>query len=346
MFWIIGGQWLISGLHKASDSPTTSFLYQQMHHVDWEGFRFVDLIMPLFLFIVGAAMPFSFNKRIKRGDSTAKLYRHIIVRFIILFVLGMVAQGRLLEFDLSRLRIFSNTLQAIAVGYLIAAILLLHLKIRGQIVVTGILLLLFWALMAWVPIPEHGAGIIAPHANLAIWLDHQILGQFQDGTTYSWLLSSLTFGCTTMLGVFAGQLLRSNRSQKERVLILLAAGVGTLLLGWIWGIAFPIVKHLWTSSFVLYSGGICYLLLALFYLVIDVLGYRKWAFVFTVIGMNAIAVYMVTRLFDFRVVADILVAGLADWMGNWYEFTQGLVAFAIIWLILWWMYRKKSFIKI
>ena len=187
---------------------------------------------------------------------------------------------------------------------------------------------------------------MTPDANLAIWLDHKIFGQFQDGTNYSWILSGLTFGATTMLGVFAGQLLRSNHSQRDRVLILLAAGVGTLLLGWSWGKAFPIIKHLWTSSFVLYSGGMCYLLLALFYLVIDVLGYRKWAFVFTVIGMNAIAVYMVTRLLDFRILADILVAGLADWMGNWHEFMQGLVAFAIIWLILWWMYRKKSFIKI
>ena len=317
-----------------------------MNHVEWQGFHFIDLIMPLFLFIVGVAMPFSFNKRIKRGDSTAKLYRHIIVRFLILYILGMVAQGRLLDFDLSRLYLFSNTLQAIAVGYLIAAILILHFKTRGQLIVTGILLLLFWALMAWVPVPEHGAGVMTPDANLAIWLDHKIFGQFQDGTNYSWILSGLTFGATTMLGVFAGQLLRSNHSQRDRVLILLAAGVGTLLLGWSWGKAFPIIKHLWTSSFVLYSGGMCYLLLALFYLVIDVLGYRKWAFVFTVIGMNAIAVYMVTRLLDFRILADILVAGLADWMGNWHEFMQGLVAFAIIWLILWWMYRKKSFIKI
>ena len=291
MFWIIGGGAIFHSLHDVFDSPTTAWINTQLTHVKWEGFRFEDLIMPLFLFIVGVVMPFSFNKRLAKGDSKKRLFLHIIIRVVILFVLGMVAQGRLLTYDLSKLRIYSNTLQAIAAGYLISAIIILNLRLVWQIVTTAALLLLFWALMMLVPVPGHGAGMLEPKVNLAIYLDEVILGTFWDGTTYSWILSSMTFACTVMLGVFAGHLLRSQKTSRVKVLLLIAMGVGSLALGYIWGIWFPVIKHLWTSSFVLFSGGICLLLLALFYLVIDVWGFKKWAFGFVVIGMNAIAVY-------------------------------------------------------
>jgi len=156
----------------------------------------------------------------------------------------------------------------------------------------------------------------------------------------------MTFGCTVMLGAMAGQLLRANRSGAIKVAALLAAGLGFIALGLLWHNWFAIIKHLWTSSFVLFSAGLCYVLLALFYLVIDVWGLHKWAFGFVVIGMNAIAVYMITRLFDFRAVGNIFVGGLSKWLGQWNDFVQEVTAFAIIWLILYWMYRKKSFIKV
>ena len=114
MFWIIGGSAIFSSLHDIFENPTTEFIKTQFIHVEWEGFRFIDLVMPLFLFIVGVVMPFAFNKRLRQGHSKSRLYRHIIIRFLILYILGMIAQGRLLEYDLSQLRIFSNTLQAIA----------------------------------------------------------------------------------------------------------------------------------------------------------------------------------------------------------------------------------------
>jgi predicted acyltransferase len=144
----------------------------------------------------------------------------------------------------------------------------------------------------------------------------------------------------------AGHLLRSEKKGIEKVLWLLAAGVGCLVLGLIWNIWFPIIKHLWTSSFVLYSAGWCYLLLALFYLVIDVCGFKKWAFGFVVIGMNAIAVYMATHVFDFRHIGDIFVDSLDKYVGNWDAFIHAVAAFAVIWLIMCWMYSKRLFIKI
>ncbi|UCG59664.1 MAG: DUF5009 domain-containing protein [Phycisphaerales bacterium] len=346
MFWIIGGQWIFAALHPIFENDTTAWVRTQLTHVEWEGFRSEDLIMPLFLFIVGVVMPFSLGKRTQRGDSRAQVYRHVIARTVILFVLGMIAQGNLLDLDLATFHIFSNTLQAIAAGYFISAIILLSLGLVGQIVTTVVLLLVFWLLMAVVPVPGHGAGVLTPEGNLAIYLDKLILGRFQDGTTYTWLLSSMTFACTVMLGAMAGHVLRCHKSRGVRVLLLLLAGLGCLLLGVVWDTRFPIIKHLWTSSFVLFSAGLCYLLLALFYLVIDVLGFRKWAFGFIVIGMNAIAVYMVTRVFDFRGIGDIFVGGLEKWTGDAHDLVRAVAGFAVLWLILWWMYRKRSFIKI
>ncbi len=348
MFWIIGGWSIFRGLHEKFDNSTTEWLTQQMSHVKWEGFRPWDLIMPLFLFVVGVVMPFAFNKRLVRGDSKRRLYFHIIIRTVILFVLGMIAQGRLLTYDLSKLRIYSNTLQAIAAGYLISAIILLNLRIVWQIVTTAVLLLLFWALMMLVPVPGHGAGMLEPDVNLAIYLDRLILGGFIDGTDppYTWILSGMTFATTVMLGIMAGHLLRLDKKGIMKVLYLLAAGVGCVVLGWIWNFWFPVIKHLWTSSFVLYSAGWCYLLMALFYLVIDVCGFKKWAFGFVVIGMNAIAVYMATHVFNFRHIGDIFVDGLDKYVGDWSPFIHAVAALAVIWLIMWWMYRKRLFIKI
>lgn len=346
MFWIIGGAWIFGNLHQIFNNPITGFIDRQLQHVPWVGFQFWDLIMPLFLFIVGVAMPFSFAKRLARGSSHKKLYFHIIIRFFILFILGIIAQGHLLSYDLSKLAIYCNTLQAIAAGYLIGSILLLNLNIKWQIGVTTGLLLLFWALMAWVPVPGYGAGQLTSEGNLAMYLDKLLLGSFQDGTTYTWILSSLTFAGTVMLGVFGGLLLRSKKTQIQKVLWLFGAGVLSIGLGLIWSIWFPIIKHLWTSSFVLFSGGLCYLLLGLFYLIIDVWGYRKWAYVFKIIGMNAIFVYMITRLFDFRRIGDIFVGGLADRLGSWNGLIQGMAGFLVIWLILYWMYKERTFVKI
>ncbi|MHC4693065.1 MAG: acyltransferase family protein [Planctomycetota bacterium] len=357
MFWIIGGSYIFNGLHTALNNPTTAFFQIQLTHVEWEGFVFEDLIMPLFLFIVGVVMPFSFNKRLERGDSTWKLYRHVILRSVILFVLGMIAQGDLLKLDLSKLKIYCNTLQAIAAGYLISAIIILNLRLRWQIVTTVLLLLLFWALMMLVPFPGRVADRLEENANLAAYIDWYILDPFDDGLNYTWILSSMTFSCTVMFGVFAGHLLRLSIDDYRKVYILAALGIGTLIIGslwggWFFGIGefyfglFPIVKRLWTSSFVLFAAGLSYLLLAVFYLVIDVWGLKKWAYGFVVIGTNAIFVYMITHLVNFRSVVSVFVEGLDKFVGPWRDFIHAVAGFVLVWLLLFWMYRKKTFIKV
>jgi predicted acyltransferase len=276
---------------------------------------------------------------------------------VILFVLGMVAQGNLLELDPSKLKIYCNTLQAIAAGYLISAIIILNMRLRWQIVTTVFLLLLFWTLMMLVPFPDRVADRLDQDANLAAFIDRIILYTFDDGLNYTWILSSMTFACTVMLGVMAGHLLRSQVDDYRKVYILAALGIGTLVIGSLWGGwffgagkfyagLFPIVKRLWTSSFVLFSAGLSYLLLAVFYLVIDVWGFKKWAYGFVVIGTNAIFVYMLTHLVNFRSIAGRFVVGLDQFVGPWKDFILAVAAFALVWLILFWMYRKKSFIKV
>jgi predicted acyltransferase len=349
MFWIIGGYELVRGLGKGLRSEWLNrYIMPQIEHTPWAGFTAWDLIMPLFLFVVGTAMPFSFAKRLERGESKGRIYLHVLYRVVILWVLGMVAQGHLLEYELPKFHLYSNTLQTIAAGYLISSILLLNLRLRWQFVVTAALLLLYWGLLMLVPVPGQGTDHLGPQDNLAICIDRLILGPYQDGTNppYTWILSSMAFGAMVMMGAFAGQLLRSDLSKLRKVLILLGAGVACATVGWVWGQIFPIIKHLFTGSMVLFAGGWSLLLLGLFYLVIDVLRLRRWAFFFIVIGMNAIAVYMATHVFDFRVLGDIFVRGLSKWTGDWHSFARAVAAFTTLWLILSYMYRKRTFIKV
>ena len=192
MFWIIGGlQVLTALLHLFS--PTPAWLKAQIEHTRWEGFTAWDLIMPLFLFIVGTAMPYSFARRIEVGQSTWALYRKVLSRTAILFVLGMAAQGHLLDADLSQLHIYCNTLQAIACGYLIASIAMFHLRVFGQILLAVLLLAGYWLLILLVPVPGHGAGLWEEKVNLAMYIDEMVLGRFRDGTSYTWILSGMAF---------------------------------------------------------------------------------------------------------------------------------------------------------
>jgi len=347
MFWIIGGGWIISGLARGLGSEWfNQYIVPHAEHVPWEGFVAWDLIMPLFLFVVGAAMPYSFAKRLEQGHPKGRLYVHILFRVVVLWILGMIAQGRLLEYDLSKLRLYSNTLQAIAAGYLIASVILLNLRVWGQVLVTAALLLLYWALLMLVPVPGFGPGQLTPEGNLAIYIDKLILGPYQDGTSYTWILSSMTFACTVMMGALAGQLLRSDLGKARKVLFLLASGIACIWIGWAWGLVFPIIKHIWTSSMVLFAGGWSLVLLGLFYLAFDVLRLRFLAFPFVVIGMNAIAVYMITRVYDFRHLGDIVVSGLSRWTGDWHDFVRAVAGVLVIWLILFYMYRKRTFLKV
>jgi predicted acyltransferase len=345
MLWIIGGREVLVGLAVVFGADAANAVAGNFHHV-WGQFHFWDLIMPLFLFIVGVVMPVAFGRRLEHGATKKQLYTHVLRRVLLLYVLGLIASGHLLSFDASRIHLWTDTLHAIAVGYLFSSIMILELNLRWQIAITAALLFLYWGVMALIPIPGVGAGFYEPKVNLAVYVDNLVLGHWQEGEGWTYILTNMTFICSVMLGVFAGKILLSKQTDMKKTTQLALLGVGCLIAGKIWGIWFPIIHHLWTSSLVLYAGGWSFLLMALFYLVIDVWGFKKWSFVFVVIGMNAIAVYVATHLFDFALIGNVFVGGLAKSIGPWKEFVEATAALAVTWLILYWMYLKKTFIKI
>jgi predicted acyltransferase len=354
MFWIVGGRELLLTFVAIFKTPVPEWLSHQLEHTEWKGitpwdsFTAWDLIMPLFLFVVGAAMPFSFARRLEQGQSKGQLYAKIVRRTVILFVLGMAAQGHLLDFKLDTLHVFANTLQAIAVGYLVAALVMLNLGIVAQIAFAVLMLVGFWLLLTFVPLVGHGAGSLEPRANVAMAVDEFVLGRFRDGTDYTWVLSGMTFTATVLLGVFSGHVLRSRLPQWGRVLTLMLMGLASLGAGWAWAqwLGFPIIKHIWTSSMVLWAGGWSYLLLALFYLLIDVVGFRRWAFPFIVIGMNAITIYVAWHFIPFEEVAKNLVGGLSEHLGSAGPFAVALTAVLFMWLILYHLYRHRIFLRL
>lgn len=372
MFWIIGGGGLIQAAIRLFANPLPAAIQTQMGHVNWEGFTAWDLIMPLFLFIVGTSMPFSFTRRIEAGHRKFDIYAKVFRRVVVLWVLGMIAQGNLLAFDLAKLQVFSNTLQSIAVGYLIAAVALIHLPRWGQALTMVGLLAVFWAIMVAVPFNGQPAGLMEEKTNLALYIDEVLLRSFRNpATTYAWILPGLGNGATVLLGVLSGHLLRSSWSAALKVVWLVLAGAACLATGWIvaggparwlspdapaevenhllqllWSVRFPIIKHLWTSSMVLWAAGWSYLLLALFYLVIDVLGWRRWALPFVVIGMNAILAYMLTHPFNVGAVSGQYVAGLASHLGRGGPLLGSAASFGLVWVILYYLYRNRHFLRV
>jgi predicted acyltransferase len=344
MFWIIGGGAIFRGLATALGGPLEA-VRPQLEHVPWAGLHCWDLIWPLFMFIVGVSIPPSIEKRKAAGAAKRSLYLHAVRRAVILLVLGTVLQGRLLKWDLAQLRPCYSVLHGIAAGYLIAFAVALELRPKMQGAIIAAFLLAYWALLELVPVPSVGAGVLTPDGNVATWIDRMVLGRFHYGEN-TWFLSYLGFASSVLLGVLAGRVLMSPWAEKTKVMALTGAGAACVALGLLWSLVFPIIKLLWTSSFVLVSGGFGFLMLALFYWVIDVKGCRRWAFFFTVIGMNSIAAYVATMLFSFKQIGNIFVGSLLPRIEPWSGFVEASAAFAAVWLLLYWMFRTRTFVKL
>ncbi|MFH1765457.1 MAG: DUF5009 domain-containing protein, partial [Gemmatimonadota bacterium] len=310
-------------------------------------------------FIVGVAIPFSFRRRLVRGDSRRGLLRHVIRRSLILFFLGlfMAAYPR---FDLGNLRIM-GVLQRIGVVYLLAASAFLFLGRRGRIWAAVGLLLGYWALLTLVPVPGFGPGDLSPEGNLGAYLDRMILGDRLWRGTWDpeGLLSTLPAVATTLLGIFTGEWLRSGRTPEAKVRGLLAGGIAGIGMGLLWGLSFPINKPLWTSSYVLFTAGSGLVLLGLFYWLMEVRALQSWAKPFVVYGMNAIAVFVASGLVAKQM--GLTRVGLSEvplkaWIYNelfasWAGPLNGSLLFAmsyvLIWLaIIWALFLRRIFIKI
>ncbi len=345
MLWITGGATIFMTLNEAVHSPFTETMAEQMEHVPWQGFHFLDIIMPLFLFVTGVSMPLSFKKRLQRPKG-ASLAKHILKRVVILWILGMIAQGNLLTYDWSQIAFFSNTLQAIAAGYLISSLFILRLNVFAQFLWTLALLIIYFIALYYIPVPGVGHAILEPQQNLPLYIDKLLLGSHQDGTNYTWILTSLGFAATVMTGVFASYILQSGISRLGKLKVLFITGLALVAAGLLLNPIQLIIKHVWTTSFTLFSSGLCFLLLALFYLVVDYWKYQRWAAFFIVIGSNSILAYMIGDLHCFSEIAGVFLLGTKRFLGDWYPFILSIGSYVVFWLLFYFLYKRKIFIKV
>jgi predicted acyltransferase len=351
MFWITGGQRIIHALALLTGWPVFKWLNVQMHHVEWEGFAFYDLIFPLFLFLAGVSMPFSFSKRLLRGESKKTICRHALKRMFMLIFIGML-YNRILNLDAEHLR-FASVLGRIGVAWFFAAVIYLNTSQRWQVVWFWGLLIGYNLLMQFIPVPGFGTGNMTLEGNLAGYIDRLFLpGKLHlDVLEPEGILSTIPSVSTALMGVLAGTLLRSEEyhiSKLKKGVLLIGSGIVFLVLGKLWGLFFPLIKNLWTSSFTLYAGGISLVLLGIFYIIIDVWGFKRWAFFFIVIGLNPITIYLVQyKIIDFNVMRDFFFGGLMRMaLGYWSGIIGSVGYVACVWMFLYFLYKKKIFLKV
>ena len=350
MFWIIGGDALARRVLARLGPGWPEVASAQFEHVAWEGFHFEDLIFPLFLFLVGCVLPFSLEKyRARPADVAWRIVR----RTALLVLLGLVYNSLLaFQWPIRTL----GVLQRIGICYGLAAAIFLATSLRGRVAVLVALLVGWWALLALVPAPGSTAGPFTPEGNISGWVDRtilpgKILEKYYGFGDNEGLLSTLGALATTLIGTLAGDGLRSGVRGRPlgpwtKVWGLALAGAVCLAAGWAWSPWLPVIKNLWTSSFVLVSGGWCLLLLALFHALVDVCGWQRQALFFTVIGANAITIYCAQRVVDFGKIADFFCGGIAGLSGDWKPVVTGLGGLAVKWLFLLFLWRQRVFLRV
>lgn len=339
------------------DAPWFAAIKTQFTHVSWDGFSAWDLVMPLFMFMSGVTIPFALA-RYRRPDSTRQdkvaLYWRIAKRVVLLWIFGMLVQGNMLSLSPSDFKLFSNTLQAIAVGYLFSALIFLHFSKNVRYGIAVALLIVYWGVMTF-------CGDFTPQGNFAESIDRAVLGGFRDGATigedgsvqfaqwypYTWIFTSLTFIVTVLTGLFAGEFLKNSTKEGSRKALTLALwGVAMVTAGWIWNLQMPVIKAIWTSSMVLVSSGYCFLLLALFYWVIDVKGWSKGLYWLRIYGMNSIVAYVLSETMIFTGLSRALLFGTKQYVGDFYPFVIELGNVAIVFTIIYLLYRNNKFLRV
>jgi predicted acyltransferase len=392
MFWIIGADSLVYALHRVSQNPATSFLAYELDHAEWEGFHFYDLIFPLFVFISGVSVVFSLS-RIIRDHGRHEALKRVIRRSVLLFILALIYSGGVSNEwpNIRLLGVLNRIALCYLFGGTIFCLLPLRGMIGIAVsLLLGYWALMAWVpirdiRLAKYPEPDHvlasndierlSAGRSTNDAaaiyygttnwvtgkydkgyNLANHLDFQYLpGRRWD---YYWdpegLLSTLPAIVTCLLGIFAGLLLRNgNVCEERKVIYLVSAGVAGVLLGFLWGTEFPVVKKIWTSSYVLVAGGYGAILLGAFYYVVDILKYQKWCQPFVWMGMNSIAIYMTKNFLggSFGRLASRLVGGdvksfLDHQISGLGEMMLSITGLVLAFWFVYFLYRRKIFLRL
>ena len=351
MFWIIGWGGIWHGLAQLTDWPLFNWWSMQMTHVEWDGFHFYDMIFPLFLFIAGISFPYSLEKSMQKGLSKKGIYYRIIKRGLILVFLGLVFNG-FFRLDFSAQR-YSSVLGRIGLAWMFAALIFMNTKRNGRLLWCAGILLFYWLALALVPAPDFpDAARFSMEGNLACYIDRVFLpGRIYDPLYDPCGLSGIIPAISTaLLGMLTGAFVKTSKegfTQMKKVGYMAVAGIGLVLIGLLWSLVFPVNKPLWSSSYVCLAGGLSLLLFDLFYWIIDIRGYRRWTLFFTVIGLNSITIYMAQSIINFRFTANYLFGGLIKlFPESWAQFLNNLTLITVCWLFMYFLYRKKIFIKV
>lgn len=349
MFWIIGGGQLLRTFTETTSNTWDDAIGEQMHHVAWDGVQFYDLIFPLFMFLAGVSIPYAIGSKLEKGISRSSLILKVVKRVSILIFLGLIYNG-LLDLNFETLRA-ASVLGQIGVAYGIAATVVVLSKRSITPVLWCVGIMVFYAVAQLaIVVPEHGAGVLTQAGSINGYVDRLLLpGRLYGGVfDPEGLLCMISASAIVLMGVQAGRLLKSQAvSEYKKTAILAGSGVVLLVLGMLIAPYYPPVKSIWTTTFNLYAGGISLISLAAFYLVIDVWNVRKPAFIFTVIGMNSIAIYMAARVINFRHISDFFFRGAINELETPYAVTFSILGVIVIqWLFLWALYKKKMFLKV
>jgi len=342
MCWILGLATLIEQLLKRTfpASPIVTDIAAQFDHVDWAGFRFYDLIFPLFLFLAGVSFAIAVPRRVARDGRWAAT-RHLLSRAVILVVLGIIYSGGMKNgWDQIR---WLGVLQRIGIASAAAGLLSLGLKTRG-LIISAATLLIGYFLLRFIPVPGIGAGNYAEGMNLTNYLDSIWLpGRKYDGNhDPEGLLSTLPAIATALLGLLAGKWITGAASPPRKVVGLIVAGLLMLALGWAWHPFFPVIKKIWSSSFVLVAAGWSAILLGLFYGIVDVLGWRRGLAPFLWVGSNPIALYLCSGFGFFRIISERLATATPPP----YDWIPAAMTFAVMLATAQWLHRRQIFLKV
>lgn len=363
----------IAGMIMVNNPGTWSDIYPQLRHAAWDGWTFTDFIFPFFLWIVGVAMTLSFAKRVEQGASKPQLLLHVFRRAVIIFGLGIFLAGfpfGLLfghQFSFENIRI-PGVLQRIAICYLIASAIFLWTSLRGQIAWIVGLLAAYWLMVKLIPVPGYGAGVMQAQGGLCWWVDSTVLaghtwrGAPVMGFDPEGIVSTIPAIATTLFGVMMGHWLRSQRSAEEKTVWMFVAGEFLMLIGAILDMWLPINKNLWTSSYVIFMAGWASVIFAMFYWLMDVKGYKKWALPFNIYGMNAITVFVLSGLVAktmgmIKVTQDDgtlislqrhiythLFVPIASPLNA--SLLYAICFIGVMFLVVWFMWRMKWFLKV
>ena len=350
MFWIIGGGALITSLATVEWLKWLEPVAEQMKHPEWIGFTFWDLIFPLFMFISGVTIPYALISKAEKGVPKMTLQLKILKRALLLVIFGIIYNGTLQK-GFAEVR-YASVLGQIGVAYMIGASIVLHTRsLKMQAFWMLFLVALVTALHLFIPVPGYGAGHFDPERCMNAYVDQMLLPGTLSSGTYDRLgiICIVSAALLVIAGNFTGRMLRSGEmSQNRKTGIMLGTGVVFLILGIALSPWYPIIKVIWTMTFNFLTLGISLILLALFYYLIDVkqFGGRAWSkilFFFKVIGMNSITIYMAARMIPFREVSTFFTGWLIEPAGRWVMLAGVLV---IEWLVLYYLYKRKIFLKV